>query len=100
VDADAPIPKRGRATVMIGRTVQSTTQRRDAMLDILRRRSRMVVVLELLVLLLVLVSFVVMGLENRAELEGKDRRFLCITVLGFDLNLDLAFSFTFISMFM
>lgn len=55
---DAPSPNMGRASVMIGRTVQSTTQRRDAMLDILRRRSWMDIPSFSLILLLLL-SFLV-----------------------------------------
>jgi len=39
VDAEADRPSSGSAMVMMGSTVQSMTQRRDAMLDIFKRRS-------------------------------------------------------------
>jgi len=39
VEAEADRPSSGSAMVMMGSTVQSMTQRKDAMLDILRRRS-------------------------------------------------------------
>lgn len=39
MDAEADRPSSGSAMVMMGSTVQSMTQRRDAMLDIFKRRS-------------------------------------------------------------
>jgi hypothetical protein len=60
--------------VMMGRTVQSTTQRREAMLDILRRRSNNLDFLSVVLegLLASSIGIASLGDDKRAEVDEVD----------------------------